>query len=112
MELVVADHDAATRLVTLIGRLDALGADQVEHRFAAAVQADRHALVDLSQVPFVGSLGLRMLISLARSMQRRGRRMVLFGADPLVQGIFDTVALGDLIPIAADREAALARLAD
>jgi anti-anti-sigma factor len=107
MELVVADHDTGTRLITVIGRLDAPGVERGEHRFAAAAGAgDRHALVDLSQVPFVGSLGLRMLISVARGMQRRGRQMVLFGVDPLVQSIFDNVALADLIPIAPDRDQA------
>lgn len=112
VELVVTDHDAATRLITLVGRLDAPGVEQVEQRFAAAAPPPGgHALVDLSGVPFVGSLGLRMLISVARGVQRQGGRMVLFGVDPLVQTIFDNVALADLVPIAPDRQRAAALLA-
>jgi anti-sigma B factor antagonist len=112
MDLVVVDHDTGTKLVTLTGRLDAPGVEQVETRFTAAVvPAQRHVLVDLSGVSFVGSLGLRMLISVARTMQRRGHKLVLFGIDPLVRSVFDSVALADLIPLATDREQAALLLA-
>jgi anti-anti-sigma factor len=112
MELAVADHAADVQLVTLTGRLDAAGVERVETRFTAAVVApSRHALIDLSAVSFIGSLGLRMLISVARTMHRRGHKMVLFGVDPLVRGVLDSVALNDLIPIANDRAAAAAMLA-
>lgn len=112
MDLSVADHDATTCLVRLSGRLDAPGVERIETRFTGAtVGAERNVLVDLSAVPFVGSLALRMLISAARAVQRRGHRMVLFGVDPLVRGVMDSVALADLIPLADSREAAVALLA-
>jgi anti-anti-sigma factor len=112
MQLSVAEHDPATRIVAVTGRLDAPGVERIETQFAGAtVGANQNVLVDLSAVPFVGSLALRMLISAARAVQRRGHRMVLFGVDPLVRGVMESVALSDLIPLADSRETAVALLA-
>jgi anti-anti-sigma factor len=112
MELqVVNDAGAPTRLV-LLGRLDAAGTEKVEVLFMARIRAAAgDVLVDLTQVGFVGSLGIRLLISAARLAERARRKVVLFGAQPPVAEVFRTVALDDLIPVAADEAAALAQLA-
>lgn len=111
MELqVVQDAGAPTRLV-LVGRLDASGTEKVEVLFMARVRAAAgDVLVDMTAVGFVGSLGIRLLISAARLAERAGRKVVLFGAQPPVAEVFRTVALDDLIPVAADEAAALALL--
>jgi anti-sigma B factor antagonist len=109
MELVVVDG-AAKRLV-LKGRLDAAGTETIEVAFGSAVRSARgDVLVDLSAVAFVGSLGIRILISGARAADRAGRQLVIFGAQPAVAEVFATVALDELVPVVADEAAALARL--
>jgi anti-anti-sigma factor len=98
--------------IALDGRLDAAGAEKIETGFTAAASATgKHVLVDLSGIAFVGSLGIRMFISSARVVQRRGRTMVLFGAPPQAMDVFETVALSDLIPIVAKEAEARALLA-
>ena len=48
--------------VALTGRLDAASVDRIETRFVAAlVPGANSAVVDLSQVDFIGSMGIRML---------------------------------------------------
>ena len=89
--------------VILKGRLDTPGVDRVETRFVAAVvPAGRHALVDLSHVDFVGSLGVRMFIAVARSLGMKKARLVLIGPQAQVREVFDHVSLSDIIPICAD----------
>jgi anti-sigma B factor antagonist len=89
--------------VTFKGRLDTPGVDRVETRFVAAVvPGGRHALVDLSQVEFVGSLGVRMFISVARSLRMKQARLVLISPQAQVREVFDHVSLGDMIPICVD----------
>jgi len=96
----------------LNGRLDTVGVDQVETRFNAAVTAgDRDAIVDLSGVSFVSSMGVRLLISAARTQRARNRRIVLYGATPLVASTLATVALDQIVPIVGDEAAALRALA-
>jgi anti-anti-sigma factor len=97
--------------VTLKGRLDTPGVDRIEGRFVAhLVPRRRHAIVDLSQVEFITSLGLRMFISTARTLSRDRAQLVLFAPQEPVREVFDSVSLGDLIPICADETEALSRL--
>lgn len=112
MDMTVVNGGAGPLRLVLKGRLDAAGTEQVEAAFTAQVRgAAGDSLVDLSAVSFVGSLGIRMLIAAARGADRAGRRMVIFGAQPAVAEVFQTTALDDLIPVATDEAAALARLA-
>jgi anti-anti-sigma factor len=112
MELTVIDSGADVLRLALAGRLDAAGTDAVEAAFIAQVKgASRHVLVDVSQVSFTGSLGIRMLVAAARVATRGGRRLVLVAPQPQVAEVFGIVSLDDLIPVLGDEAAALALLA-
>lgn len=113
MELRVNELDGPTTCVRLDGRLDAAGADRIGVQFTAAVATGgRSAVVDLGGVSFIASLGIRLLIATARSMASRQQTMVLFGANPLVRGVLDDVALDQIIPVVDTEAQALARLAN
>ncbi len=112
VEMSVTELAGPVTRIRLDGRLDAPGADVIGVRFTAfAVTPRRHALVDLGGVSFIASMGIRLLISTARSLQQKGHRMVLFGATELVQGVLDDTALDQIIPIVATEDQALAELA-
>ena len=71
------------RKVVLAGRLDTAGVDRVETKFGAViVPADKNTIVDLTQVSFLASMGIRMLIATARSLSRKGSKLVMYGATP------------------------------
>ncbi len=112
MEMTVTELAGSVSCVRLLGRLDAPGADQVGLRFTTAVVAQgRDAIVDLSGVTFVASMGIRLLISTARALSQKGHKMVLFGASELVQGVFDDAALNQIMAIVASEDQALAAIA-
>lgn len=112
MDIEVVPAGDEVNVVRLNGRLDSPGVDKVETRFiAAAVASNKHAAVDLAGVTFLASMGIRMLIASARSMQQKGRRLAVFGATEPVQSVLDSVALDQLVPVAADERQALAALA-
>lgn len=109
--MTIDDLAANTVRVRLAGRLDTVGVDQIETRFSAAVAASgRDAVIDLSGVSFVSSMGVRLLVSAARAQRSRGHRMVLCAPPPAVAETLGMVALEQLIPIAADEAAARAQL--
>jgi anti-anti-sigma factor len=113
LELTVSELAGPVTAVSLAGRLDAPGADAIAVRFTAAVaSAGRDAIVDLSQVSFIASMGIRLLISTARALGLKGRKLVLHGANPMVQGVFDDAALDQIIPSVRTADEALARLID
>ena len=109
MQIDVTELGPDVNRVALKGRLDAAAAGAAELQFTATVgAAGRDALIDMTEVPFVASLGIRMLLACARVLQRKGRRMVIFGASGPVTEVFETVALGTIIPLAPDEAQARA----
>ncbi len=111
MSLTQAEIAPGVVRLALAGRLDAAGLAQVELGFTAlATAGSNHVLVDLSGVTFCASLGLRLIIANARVVQRRGRVMALYGAQPAVAEVLQTVALDQLMPILGTEAAALAAL--
>ena len=105
----VADVRDGVVAVALIGRLDTPGVAGIELNFTATlVPRGARAVVDMSQVEFIGSMGIRMLISVARALSKKQGKLVLFGPKPLVQEVFVTTALGEIIPVQPDAAAAVA----
>ncbi len=112
MELRVTELPGPAAGVELIGRLDSVGVDAVETRFnAAALSSGKHALVDLSGVTFVSSMGVRLLITAAKTMRARQLRLLLVVPAGPVREMLETAAVDTLIPMFVERDEALAVLA-
>jgi anti-anti-sigma factor len=88
--------------VTLNGRLDTQGVDLIEPRFIGALAADADgAVIDLSQVEFVASMGIRMLVSAAQQLRKRQKTLAVYGAPPLVMRVFEAVSLQKILRVCA-----------
>ena len=97
--------------VVLKGRLDTAGVDRIETRFVGAiVPRGQSAIVDLSGVDFVNSMGLRVFISVARTLSRKQATLVLFAPQQPVKEVFDSVSLNNIIPIRETEAEALESL--
>ncbi len=71
MEVTYAEDIAR---IKLRGRLDTPGVDGIETKFTASVLPDgRNAVVDLSEVSFIASMGLRMFIGIAKALKKKKR---------------------------------------
>jgi anti-anti-sigma factor len=88
--------------VKLRGRLDTPGVDKIESKFAASGVPGRNVVVDLREVSFIASMGLRMLIANAKQLRRRNARFVLFAPQAQVNEVFQTVRLREIVPVVAD----------
>ena len=103
------DQPGDVTRIALEGRLDSARVAGIEEQFAAQVAAGgKHALVDLSQVVFLASMGIRMLLGSARRLTAGGAQMVLYGATPEVQEVIETTGIGAVLPLAQSEEEALA----
>jgi anti-anti-sigma factor len=95
--------------VALHGRLDSSGVGAIETRLTASlVPHGTHAVLDLSDVPFAGSMSIRMLLTIARTMGRQEKRLALYAVQPAVAELFRTVGFDSLVPVVEDRETAIA----
>jgi len=111
MQMHTSDAGEGVLKVALTGRLDTAGVGNIEARLTAqVVPRGVRAIVDLSQVEFVGSLAIRMFITIARALGRHGGKLVLYGARPLVAQVFETTSLNNIVPVRADAVAAVAAI--
>lgn len=107
MDLTVTRRDDGILLLALAGRLDIAGTGDVESKFTFQTATQKAAvLVDLSQVTFIASIGMRLLLSNARAQSQRGGLMVLYQPQPLVKDALVTAGFEQLIPMFDDFDAA------
>ena len=111
MELTTEQRADGIERIILAGRLDSAGAEQIEMRFTA-LTATRPAriVVDMAQVPFLSSLGIRLLVSNARALGQRGGHMVLASPQPMVREVLEIVGMNTIIPVHSDLDSACAAL--
>ena len=108
MEMQHSDVGTVRKIV-LTGRLDTTGVDHVETKFGAAiVPGGKATVVDLTEVSFLASMGIRMLITTTRALSRKGAKLALYGATPGVMDVIETTALSDIIPVAGSESEAIA----
>ena len=97
--------------VQIVGPLDLAGVGLIELKFTASTASKRkHAIVDLSQVPFMASLGMGMLVQVARTLAGDGRQVVLVAPTDIVATALRTSRLDAVLPSVADLDAAHAHL--
>src|SRR5258705_11497209 len=66
-----SDNGAATARVALTGRLDIAGAEVVALPLATLAGAKQGLIIDMSGVSFIASIGIRHLVSAAKTLSRR-----------------------------------------
>jgi anti-sigma B factor antagonist len=96
--------------VAFSGRLDIAGAEAVDLKMNAIAGTSKLLLIDMQKVSFIGSMGLRTLVSAARAVKNRGGKIAAFGPDELVEKVLTTSAVNTLVPIHRDFENAIAAL--
>ena len=88
----------------LVGRLDIHGTAEIETDFRAVVLANPGAAaVDMAEVDFVSSMGLRMLLSCTQQLLEKGRVLVLINPHRQVVESLEVSGIDKLIPVAPDR---------
>lgn len=111
MELAYDELSAQIKRITLAGRLDLKGAGEIEQRFTTlAGNAAGDVIIDLKEVEFIASIGMRLLLTCAKAKARQGGRMALYGLRPIVKEALEMAGIDSLVPMFADEAAALAGL--
>ena len=111
MRMRIIRSDESVTHVAFAGRLDVEGVNKVQYEFLhQTTSLPKSTLVDLSQVTYIASLGIGMLVSAAKSIERKGARMVLLSPPALVMKTLETAGLPEVIPIADGDAAALSLL--
>jgi anti-anti-sigma factor len=96
--------------VVLDGRLDIAGAQNVDLKLNVIAGSKKFVLVDAKNISFLGSMGLRTIVALARTVKSRGGKAVIYGPNPDVEKVLTSSGVNTIIPIVHDYESAIALL--
>jgi anti-anti-sigma factor len=107
-DVLEADGSTKLRRVVLSGRLDMLGMEEVSLKLTSLTASKPlPVILDLRDVSFLASIGIRSIISSARALDRRGGRMViLLGDNELVKATLESTGIDDVIPMVSDADQA------
>ena len=87
MDISVQQSDQIS-IVSIAGSIDALTADQfagcIDERISSG---EKHLVLDLSEVEFMSSAGLRVILGALKETRRAGGDLYLAGAQKGVDGI-------------------------
>lgn len=102
-----------TILFRLTGRITSDTADQVEAGFTELLvdQNLRFIVVELSEVRFISSAGLRILLSEEKALNQRGGFLVITDPSPAVLEVLEMAGLFELFQSAESVDDALALIA-
>ncbi|SFQ47176.1 MULTISPECIES: STAS domain-containing protein [Actinomadura] len=92
---ILVHPDEPTTELRLTGELDCSTADDLRHHIAVAIDAhDPHRLLlDLSELAFIDSSGLSVMVRAHQLMARRGRLLSLCDPQPRVRRILHVAGL-------------------
>jgi anti-anti-sigma factor len=111
MQMAVEELEGGITSVVLVGRLDIAGAGAIDLQFNTVAGSKRAIVLDLSQVSFLASMGIRTLVSGARTVRSKGGAMVMLSPVNTVENVLRTAGIDELIPIFRDRATAVAAVA-
>ncbi len=99
----------AILVITLPNRLDATKIAEIENQFTAAITEHKgNVLTDMSNVYFIASLALRMLLTGLKAVKPLGGEVRICGLQPQIAEIFRKSRFDTLFKIYPDRDTALA----
>jgi anti-anti-sigma factor len=93
----------------LAGRLDSSSAPSVEEQLTRLVGSGAPRLaIDLSNLEYISSAGLRVLLLVARKVQQAHGKLALFGLAPGVHDVFSVSGFDTIFTVRDDAAAAIA----
>ena len=96
-------------IVKLAGRLDSTAAQSAEESLTRALAGGTpHLAVDMSGLQYISSAGLRVLLVVAKKVQRAEGKVVLFGLGPNVREVFSISGFDKIFAIQPDAATAVA----
>lgn len=102
MKVETAELDNGVLKILLSGRLDVDGALAIDEDFRNAVTGKKHVVVDLADVDYLASLGIRTLVVGAKMAANVGGKLVVLAPQRNVEKVLRESNIDTLIPIVRD----------
>lgn len=98
-------------VISAAGQINSANAAEAEATLLAWVeQGERLCILDLSQLDYISSAGLRVVLMLAKRLKQHSGQLVLCALQPQVNEVFDISGFLAILTVVNDRPSALGRL--
>ncbi len=95
---VTKKKNGSILLANVEGRVDTVSAPQFESEIKSDLNGVTELVLDFSQLTYISSAGLRVLLLLQKVMNKQGS-MKIVGANETVKEIFDVTGFCDILTI-------------
>jgi len=100
-------HRNGVEVVSILGRIDATTVEDIkDEMLSVAGQRGVRLILDLSDVDYISSRGLTLLLQVLQSIQRNDGAMRLVGLQPLVREVLDIAKVAKLFTVKGSIEEA------
>lgn len=108
MKIAQEEIDGGVLKVTLTGSLDLEGAGMVDMPFSVIAGTHDKVIVDFTNVDFLASIGIRVLVKTAKSIGNRGGRLSVYNPNEAARSVMASTGVDTIIIVVDDEAAAIA----
>ncbi|MBQ9040715.1 MAG: STAS domain-containing protein [Clostridia bacterium] len=91
-------QDGSKLVIALEGRLDTTTAPDLEKELKTSLDGVTDLTLDLTNLDYISSAGLRVLLSTHKTMMKQGQMKVTNASD-IVKEVFDVTGFSDILTI-------------
>lgn len=95
---VTLDKNGSTLKVSVSGRLDTTTAPELEKTLGSQLEGIESLTLDFTELAYISSAGLRVLLALQKKMNRQGQMAVTHVNDNIME-VFDVTGFLDMLTI-------------
>jgi anti-anti-sigma factor len=109
---VKTERQGDTLIAKTDGRVDSANAREFQTALEAAIGAsDRAVILDMEDLSYISSAGLRVILLIAKTLRKRNAELMLCSLSDPIREVFEISGFDKIIPVHASREQALAAIA-
>ena len=96
--IITKKQDGSALVIALEGRLDTTTAPELEAELKTCLDGITDLTLDLTNLDYISSAGLRVLLSAHKTMMKQGQ-MKVTNASEIVKEVFDVTGFCDILNI-------------
>ena len=110
MNLVIEDF-SDVRQVFVAGKIDSRMAPEFEEALDGAIRSEpKHLIVNLKDVDYLSSAGLRTILRIAKRLEKQNRKLAFVGAKDLVVEVIRLTGVDTIFPLCTTTQEAREKL--
>jgi anti-sigma B factor antagonist len=111
MQLNFTEFDGGIRRIDIQGRMDMDGTESIGTQLTYLISTEKALVaIDLSQVEFMSSIGVGVIVRAMNALRQRGGKLVLVNPQPVVSLVLQKTAIDTIVPVVRDWESAVRAL--